>query len=298
MDKWVLILLIVLLVFCFIAITATIVYSTADACKDHKAGDPNVEAHKILGKLHGVKLKKEVQDEEMSYNGQARQDMFVDNVLGSARGRHFLEIGSNHYKVINNTYFLEHTRGWSGIMVEQNGTFLPGYKEHRPNSSYIIGDGTTADYASLMRSLEWPRDLGYLQVDLESNPTGGSSLTALRHLDRTILSSYRFAVVTFEHDAYHAGLTARNESRDIFNKHGYVRVFSDVNHTGVYPYEDWYVHPDLVDMEYVRRLIQANANHYKEISSNEGNSGCTNKAYVRLNPESINWQDIVYPDRT
>jgi hypothetical protein len=34
------------------------------------------------------------------------------------------------------------------------------------------------------------------------------------------------------------------------------------NHVGKYPFEDWYVHPDLVDMEYVNSVIVKNANNY------------------------------------
>jgi hypothetical protein len=45
------------------------------------------------------------------------------------------------------------------------------------------------------------------------------------------------------------------------------------------PYEDWYVHPDLVDMNYVNFLIENNKKHYV-------NNDITGK--------TINWEDIQY----
>ena len=44
----------------------------------------------------------------------------------------------------------------------------------------------------------------------------------------------------------------RLESRDIFSKRGYLCVFEDVNNQGN-PYEDLYVHRDLVDLNYVNK---------------------------------------------
>jgi hypothetical protein len=38
-------------------------------------------------------------------------------------------------------------------------------------------------------------------------------------------------------------------------------VFEDIHHLGN-PYEDWYVHPDLVDMSYINYLIEINKDKY------------------------------------
>ena len=68
-------------------------------------------------------------------------------------------------------------------------------------------------------------------------------------------------------------------SRDIFKKRGYVCVFEDINNQGTNPYEDWYVHPDLVDMNYVNNLIENNKQFYV-------NHDLTGK--------TLNWQNIQY----
>jgi hypothetical protein len=58
----------------------------------------------------------------------------------------------------------------------------------------------------------------------------------------------------------------REESRRIFESTGYVRVFSDVKNKG-FPYEDWYVHPELVDMEYIHKIQRDESLEYTEIVS-------------------------------
>lgn len=72
----------------------------------------------------------------------------------------------------------------------------------------------------------------------------------------------------------------RQRSREIFNKRGYVCVFPDIhNQEPKYVYEDWYVHPELVDMAYINTIIANNKKNYV-------NNVITGK--------SINWQSIEY----
>ena len=67
---------------------------------------------------------------------------------------------------------------------------------------------------------------------------------------------------TFEHDRFRTNFdNTRERSREIFKKRGYICIFEDVSNRG-YPYEDWYVHPDLVDMTYVNNLIKNNNKYY------------------------------------
>jgi hypothetical protein len=212
------------------------------------------------------------------YLGQAEQDKFVLNVLKNKKNGYFLEIGSNHPILINNSYVLEKKHDWKGIMVEYDSTFLSLYKEHRPNSIHIMNDATKIDYKNVFENNNMPLSLDYLQIDLEV--TNGSTLQTLQKLDNEIFDTYKFATVTFEHDIYHTNFAnTRLESRNIFKKRGYICVFEDINNQGLNPYEDWYVHPDLVDMNYVNNLIENNKIYYV-------NNAITKK--------TINWQDIKY----
>ncbi len=186
------------------------------------------------------------------WNGQAGQDRFVLECLNYKRGGTFLEIGSNDPVKINNTYPLEVNYGWRGIMVEYEPRYLQSYKEKRPNSIYLIGDATEMDYAEEFRKAEMPRVVDYLQIDLEVH--NRSTLDTLELVEKQLMDDYIFATVTFEHDIYRGNyFNTRATSREIFERHGYVRVASDVAHEK-YPYEDWWVHPSAVDMSRVACL--------------------------------------------
>lgn len=162
-------------------------------------------------------------------------------------------------------------------MVEYDSKFLPLYQAHRTNSIHIIDDATKIDYKNVLEQNSMPFQFDYLQIDLEAN--NGSTIETLKKLDNDIFDTYKFATVTFEHDIYHTNeYNTRLLSREIFTKRGYVCVFEDISNDN-HPYEDWYVHPDLVDMNYVNELIEKNQKNYT------GNS---------ITTKTINWKNIQY----
>jgi hypothetical protein len=201
----------------------------------------------------------------LNFNGQARQDEFVVNMTNRKKNGFFLEIGSMDPVKINNSYILEKEYGWTGIMVEYDKKWLSHYKEKRPNSIHVMEDATKIDYKTLFEENNVPLNSDYLQIDLEVND--GGTLRTLNKLKKDVLGKYKFATITFEHDIYHTNfLNTRFESRKIFEDLGYLRIFSDVNSVGgSCPFEDWYIHPELVDLEYVFYLLEKNVNNYKNI---------------------------------
>jgi hypothetical protein len=214
------------------------------------------------------------------YNGQAEQDKFVLNILKQKTDGFFLEIGSNHPININNSFTLEKNYNWKGIMVEYEKSYLPLYQTVRPNSIHVIQDATQVDYLAVLDRLSPPnREMDYLQIDLEAD--NGSTIQTLEKLDAEVFDSYKFATITFEHDVYHTNkYNTRAKSREILKKRGYFCVFEDIhNITPDTVYEDWYVYPELVDMNYVNELVSKNVNRY--VSNN-------------ITGKSINWKDIVY----
>lgn len=193
------------------------------------------------------------------YNGQVQQDCFVLHSLKHKRNGTYVEIGSRDHKYINNTYLLETEYGWRGFMVEYDTSFLPSYIINRPNSYHLMLDATTINFKQEFEQRNFPKNIDYLQIDLEAD--NRSTLTTLEHLDSQVMGEYKFAVVTFEHDIYRGDFfNTRNVSRDIFQKNGYIRVFSDVSN-----FEDWYVHPDLVDMDYINRIKRDTSMDWKDI---------------------------------
>ena len=212
------------------------------------------------------------------YTGQAGQDRFVVNILKGKMNGYFLEIGSNSPVNISNTFILEKRFNWKGIMIEYDPMWLPSYKAIRKNSKHVIKDATKIDYKKLLENS--PKDIDYLQVDVEAE--NGSTIETLEKLDNEILDSYRFAVVTFEHDYYRAGdyKDTRTKSREIFEKRGYKKVFFDVNdNSPEVVFEDWWVHPALVDLNHVNLFIETNQKNYKPNA---------------LTQKSINWADLIY----
>lgn len=187
------------------------------------------------------------------FNGQAGQDVFVLWALKGKRAGHFLEIGSNDPIEINNTYLLEKEYGWRGIMVEYMSSYLAKYLKHRPTAIHIMDDATQVDYLEALATLAPPqKTLDYLQIDLEVS--NDSTMGALKKVEETMAAGYRYATITFEHDEYEQqNNNTRARSRPIFESHGYVRVFGDVKNEDL-PYEDWYVHPDLVDMSRIEAV--------------------------------------------
>ena len=137
-------------------------------------------------------------------------------------------------------------------MVEYDRSFESLYKQHRPNSIYEINDARSVDYRQIMDNAQFPVNMDYLQIDLDVD--NRSTLDTLQLLDRTVFDKYNFATVTFEHDIYTGNhFDTQRISREIFANRGYILVFSNVSifWEGSYkPFEDWYVHPELVDIDY------------------------------------------------
>ena len=98
-----------------------------------------------------------------------------------------------------------------------------------------------------------------------------STLSTLELFDNTVFDTYKFACITFEHDIYSGDYyDTRRISRKIFNDRGYELVFPDVCvlWEGAYkPFEDWYVHTDLVDMDYINTIKSEISLNCKEIET-------------------------------
>jgi len=205
----------------------------------------------------------------MNTYSQAAQDLFVEAVMKGKRDGYFLEIGSNHPKIHNNTYLLEKKYNWRGAMVEYDRSFAPLYKMHRPNSAYILDDARVINYRKFLDSCNFPENIDYLQIDLDVN--NKSTLDTFLLLNNTVFDKYKFATITFEHDIYSGNyFDTQTISRKILTDRGYVLVFPNVSvlWEGSYkPFEDWYVHPELVDMNYINKLISTDSLTVEQIKT-------------------------------
>jgi len=171
---------------------------------------------------------------------QVYQDMFALTILNGKRNGTFFELGCNDPTWLNNTKLLEEW-GWSGVSIDYDKEMAEKFARER-KSTVITGDANKLDYDELIK-----HDYDYLQIDVEPN--------SLNVLLRIPFEKHRFAVITFEHDDYlHPEDGVKERSRRYLRSHGYVLVVGDIAPRKYDNFEDWWVHPDLVDPKIVEKM--------------------------------------------
>ena len=169
---------------------------------------------------------------------QSMQDMFVLSMLDGKRNGVYVEIGADQPRVISNSYLLEKDFDWAGVSFELDGNKVIYFNSIRRNKC-LCEDATTYDYKFLFEDRNFPKQIDYLQLDIE--PAEGT-LAALKALP---LDDYRFSVITYETDVYSAGADIQDEQIEILESHGYQLVAKNVKCEGN-PYEDWWIDPAIV----------------------------------------------------
>jgi len=187
-----------------------------------------------------------VENIENNYS-QAFQDMFALSILDGKRNGTYVEIGGDHGVIISNTYLLETQFDWNGVSFEVNPEKVNEYNLIRENKC-ICADALTFNYKKLFEEKNFPKQIDYLQVDIEP---AWQTLNAIKALP---LHEYRFSVITYETDIYKDGPDAGEEAMDILQSLGYQLVVRNVANLNN-PYEDWYVDPQAVNPEIVEKFI-------------------------------------------
>ena len=184
-----------------------------------------------------------VEDVEFNY-AQAYQDFFVLSMLKGKRCGNFVEIGGAYPYYGNNTAILEDNFGWSGISIEWGRDFCEQYSKERKNTKVFCDDATKIGYKTLLDGNFNTNVIDYLQLDIEP------ATNTYNVLLKIPFDEYKFAVITYEHDHYiDYSRQCRDLSRKYLESKGYVMVVNDISNDGVAAYEDWWIHPDLVDTE-------------------------------------------------
>ena len=179
---------------------------------------------------------------------QVYQDMFTLSVLGGKRNGTFLEIGAAGPYHGNNTALLEQDFGWTGVSIDYQQKFVDEYKQARPTTIYCI-DALNTDYDKFLAENFESYTIDYLQLDIEPARHTYSVLLKLP------FEKYKFGVITYEHDHYvDVTKECRRKSREYLKSKGYTLVVSDISPDGESTFEDWWVHPDLVDSELLKKM--------------------------------------------
>jgi len=172
---------------------------------------------------------------------QVYQDLFVLSCLNGKRNGTYLEIGSAGPWYGNNTALLELDFDWTGVGVDFDEKFVKEYRAARKNP-VMHQNGLTINYSEVLKRIAVDGVVDYLQLDCEP------SKTTYDIMMRIPFDKYKFAVITYEHDHYlDRTKSYRTKSREYLLSLGYELVVSDVSPEGGSSFEDWYVHPDLVD---------------------------------------------------
>ena len=167
------------------------------------------------------------------------QDLFVLALLDGKEEGSYLEIGSGDPFVHNNTALLETEFGWKGISIDNSEALCYNFKENR-NNTVICTDATQMDYTNLFNLHCVEPVIDYLQIDCDE--------ASMEILENIPFETHKFGVITFEHDTYRLGTDIRDKARTLLKKHGYQLVVNDVAFSPQHSYEDWYVHPDVIDV--------------------------------------------------
>lgn len=180
---------------------------------------------------------------------QCLQDMFVLYCLNGKENGTYLEIGSAFPYHGNNTALLEHTFNWKGIGVENEKKKYDELIYYRKNP-IVFGDATFIDYdRAIKKYLPNVTNIDFLQIDIEPPDITYQALLAIP------FDKYKFAVITYEHDDY-TDITQsyRQKSREYLISKGYYLAVPDVSPIDGFSFEDWWVHPDLVDINRVKNF--------------------------------------------
>ncbi len=182
---------------------------------------------------------------EESKSGSLGQESFALNITKEKRNGWYVELGAFHSVNGSNTWLLENGYDWRGVSLDIVPAFVEEFNANRKNRCEL-GDALTFDYKRYFEVYQFPKQIDYLQVDVDSgyddkgNPVGNpnQSLLALIALP---LNTYRFTTITFEHDGMsdYKSAPMRDAQREILTSLGYKLV---QRHT----FEDWWVDPNVV----------------------------------------------------
>ncbi len=171
---------------------------------------------------------------------QCYQDMFVLTMLDGKKDGIFFEIGCGDPFFGNNTALLEEW-GWKGTSIDIDPVVTE--KFHKERKSFVItGDATKLDYDKLIIC-----NYDYLQIDCDP------ALNSLQVLLKIPFDKRKFAIITFEHDAYCSeGILER--SRSYLRSFGYILIAGNIAPDKYCNFEDWWIHPDLVCSTIINKM--------------------------------------------
>jgi len=199
---------------------------------------------------------------KLDFFSTEQQDEFVANVFRFKENGIFLDVGSAHPIVANNTYALELNFNWTGYCFDLY-RIMPGYWNGKDKvwvdsnwydqrqAPWCQLDVTSEEFTIFLKN-HFPKGtiVDYISVDVDM-PDRSLSLIAL---ERILNSEIEFKCLTFEHELHKWGHTYKEAAADLLRKRGFVCIIENTRMYGggmlpdAQQYnEDWWVHKDHFD---------------------------------------------------
>lgn len=196
---------------------------------------------------------------------QIGQDIFVLAYLDYAEKGFFVEIGAADGVTLSNTYLLENTFAWNGILAEPARIWHADLEEYREatidkrcvwkdsNIDLLFSEYTSPEFSKVKEKRQNESELSHAVVsktykvstvslqdllsehrapniiDYLSIDTEGSEYEILREFD---FEKYSFKVITIEHNY----TSSRGRIYKLLTTNGYIRVHKDIS-----KFDDWYL---------------------------------------------------------
>jgi len=167
-------------------------------------------------------------------------DIFALDILNYKKNGYYVEMGSADPIIGNTTYRMENDHDWTGVGFDLNKTHADKYNSVRKNPC-LVEDATKFNYLKYFEENNFPKQIDYLQIDIESPMDVGGRPQhpigqPLLGLIALPLTQYRFTVISFEHEyiIHYKNASLRDAQREILDSLGYSLVCK-IGH------EDWWV---------------------------------------------------------
>jgi hypothetical protein len=182
-------------------------------------------------------------------HSSSRFDEFTARLLSFKKEGTYVDIGSQHSMLHNNSYFLSTQLDWRGICIDQDPGWDDSYKE-RKHCTYINKDATKLDYKQTFIDYNMPNSIDCLSLDVDVLDFVVAQM--LPHND------FKFKIIGIEHDYYQHGDKYRAPQRELLIGLGYVLACADiyVRHPDLEncSYEDWYLDPNYFSQDIINNI--------------------------------------------
>ena len=160
-----------------------------------------------------------------------------------------LEIGAGNSFYGNNTALLEQQFNWTGVSLDIDEGFVNAHTQERKNPC-LLKDATKINYEIFLSEMGFSNEIDYLQLDCDPPEVTYKILLTIP------FETHKFAVITYEHDYYcDETKSFQEKSRKYLESYGYVRIVNNISPDGERSYEDWWVHPDLIDNTIINKML-------------------------------------------